>query len=42
PVPSHPGTAGTPASPPEHDHDAHLRLQPDNAPQPQGVGRGIA
>lgn len=24
------------------DHDAHLRLQPDDAPQRQGVGRGTA
>ena len=26
----------------EHDHDAHLRLQPDDAPQREGVGRGAA
>ncbi|KRD48181.1 hypothetical protein ASE52_12400 [Acidovorax sp. Root275] len=31
-----------PASHSEHDHDAHLRLQPDDAPQRQGVGRGAA
>ncbi len=42
PAPSHPGTAGTPASQPEHDHHADLRLQPDDASQPQGVGRGVA
>ncbi len=31
-----------PASQSEHDHDAHLRLQPDDAPQREGVGRGTA
>ena len=31
-----------PASHTEHDHDANLRLQPDDAPQRQGVGRGAA
>lgn len=31
-----------PASPTHNDHDAHLRLQPDDAPQRQGVGRGSA
>lgn len=31
-----------PASHTEHDHDAHLRLQPDDAPQREGVGRGTA
>jgi hypothetical protein len=31
-----------PASHTEHDHDAHLRLQPDDAPRRQGVGRGTA
>ena len=30
------------ARPTEHDHDAHLRLQPDDAPQREGVGRGAA
>jgi len=38
-----PGDAvAMPASHTEHDHDAHLRLQPDDAPQRQGVGRGTA
>ena len=32
----------TPASHTHNDHDAHLRLQPDDAPQRQGVGRGTA
>lgn len=32
----------TPASPTHNDQDAHLRLQPDDAPQRQGVGRGAA
>ncbi len=32
----------TPASHTHDDHDAHLRLQPDDAPQRQGVGRGAA
>jgi hypothetical protein len=31
-----------PASHTQNDHDAHLRLQPDDAPQRQGVGRGTA
>ena len=31
-----------PASHTEHDHHAHLRLQPDDAPQREGVGRGTA
>lgn len=31
-----------PASHTHDDHDAHLRLQPDDAPQRQGVGRGTA
>ncbi|KRB42151.1 DUF3306 domain-containing protein [Acidovorax sp. Root70] len=31
-----------PASHTHNDHDAHLRLQPDDAPQRQGVGRGTA
>lgn len=31
-----------PASQPHDDHDAHLRLQPDDAPQRQGAGRGTA
>lgn len=31
-----------PASHTEHDHNAHLRLQPDDAPQREGVGRGTA
>lgn len=32
----------TPASHTDNDHDAHLRLQPDDAPQRQSVGRGTA
>ncbi|PTT22564.1 DUF3306 domain-containing protein [Acidovorax sp. HMWF029] len=32
----------TPASHTHDDQDAHLRLQPDDAPQRQGVGRGTA
>lgn len=36
------GTADAPASQPDHDHDAHLRLQPDDAPRREGVGRGTA
>lgn len=36
------GAVATPASHSENDHDAHLRLQPDDAPQRQGVGRGTA
>ena len=31
-----------PASHTEHDHHAHLRLQPDDAPQRESVGRGAA
>ncbi len=31
-----------PASHTHDDHDAHLRLQPDDAPQREGVGRGAA
>ena len=31
-----------PASHTHDDHDAHLRLQPDDAPQRQGDGRGTA
>jgi len=34
--------AAIPASHTEHDHDAHLRLQPDDAPRREGVGRGTA
>ena len=34
--------AAIPASHTQNDHDAHLRLQPDDAPQRQGVGRGTA
>lgn len=34
--------AATPASHSHNDHDAPLRLQPDDAPQRQGVGRGAA
>ena len=30
------------ARPTEHDHDAHLRLQPDDAPQRESAGRGTA
>ena len=36
------GAADAPASQPDHDHDAHLRLQPDDAPRREGVGRGTA
>lgn len=32
----------TPASHTHDDQDAHLRLQPDDVPQRQGVGRGTA
>ncbi|WP_100412390.1 DUF3306 domain-containing protein [Acidovorax sp. 69] len=39
---SDPNAVALPASHTEHDHDAHLRLQPDDAPQRQGVGRGTA
>lgn len=38
----HKDAVALPASHTEHDHDAHLRLQPDDAPQRQGVGRGTA
>ena len=31
-----------PASHTDHDHDAHLRLQPDDAPQRESAGRGAA
>ena len=31
-----------PASHTDHDHDAHLRLQPDDAPQRESAGRGTA
>ncbi|MFY3386079.1 DUF3306 domain-containing protein [Paracidovorax sp. MALMAid1276] len=34
--------AVAPASQPHDDHDAHLRLQPDDAPQRPGAGRGTA
>ena len=37
-----PAVAAAPASHPEHDHDASLRLQPDHAPQREGAGRGTA
>jgi hypothetical protein len=36
------GAMAIPASHIENDHHAHLRLQPDDAPQRQGVGRGAA
>lgn len=36
------GAADAPASQPDHDHDAHLRLQPDDAPRRESVGRGTA
>lgn len=36
------GAEAIPASHTKHDHDAHLRLQPDDAPQRKGVGRGVA
>ena len=38
----HEGAQALAASHPEHDHDAHLRLQPDDAPQRESVGRGTA
>ena len=38
----HKDAVALPASHTEHDHDAHLRLQPDDAPQREGVGRGAA
>ena len=38
----HRDAVALPASHTEHDHDAHLRLQPDDAPQREGVGRGAA
>ena len=38
----HKDAVALPASHIEHDHDAHLRLQPDDAPQREGVGRGAA
>ena len=38
----HTDAVALPASHTEHDHDAHLRLQPDDAPQREGVGRGAA
>ena len=38
----HKDAVAMPASHTEHDHDAHLRLQPDDAPQREGVGRGAA
>ena len=39
---SHTGAVAMPASHTQNDHDAHLRLQPDDAPQREGVGRGTA
>jgi len=39
---SHLDAVAMPASPTHHDHDAPLRLQPDDAPQREGVGRGVA
>jgi hypothetical protein len=39
---SAPEQLATPASHTHDDHDAHLRLQPDDAPQRQGAGRGLA
>jgi len=36
------GAVAIPASHITNDHDAHLRLQPDDAPQREGVGRGTA
>ena len=41
-VPSPSGTAHAPASQPDHDHDAHLRLQPDDAPRREGARDGTA
>jgi hypothetical protein len=37
-----PGPVDRSASHTEHDDHAHLRLQPDDAPQRQGLGRGTA
>ncbi|CAN7279142.1 DUF3306 domain-containing protein [Acidovorax sp. Leaf78] len=42
PVLSPTGAADAPASQPDHDHDAHLRLQPDDATRRESVGRGTA
>lgn len=39
---SAPEQMAMPASHTHDDHDAHLRLQPDDAPQRQGAGRGTA
>ena len=39
---SEPEAVARPASHTDHDHDAHLRLQPDDAPQREGAGRGTA
>ena len=36
------GCAGPPASQPHHDHDAHLRLQPDDAPRRESDRGGTA
>lgn len=36
------GAVAIPASHTDHDHHAHLRLQPDDAPQREGVGSGTA
>lgn len=41
-TPSEPEAVVRPASHTDHDHDAHLRLQPDDAPQRKGAGRGTA
>ena len=38
----HKDAVALPASHTEHDHHAHLRLQPDDAPQRESVGRGAA
>lgn len=41
-TPSESEAVARPASHTDHDHDAHLRLQPDDAPQRKGAGRGTA
>lgn len=40
--PSVPEAVARPASHTDHDNDAHLRLQPDDAPQRESAGRGTA
>lgn len=41
-TPADEASVATAASHTDNDHDAHLRLQPDDAPQRQGAGRGTA